>query len=320
MAPAVVDDYIEGRFMLRLDEAPFPKDDETLVSGTPTCAACPKRTGNQRQLFSDVKSADVCVDAECWGAKRQAALGRIRQKAAAEDTTVIDGKQAKELLPYEGFRPKGYVFLDDHCPQDPKRRSYRALLGKHNTDRPVLIETSDHKGNVQAYVEALPAEKAAALLRARGVGVTAKTVTSDPAAVAQRSAERKAREETAYRRRLHEEIRKHARKLSLQDLPRLAAAFYAETSGDTHERLARLAGRKEPLSRPAVAKLPPAEALALMLDLTLAPQTRVGVNYSPDASDLEAFARKFRIDTAALRKELAAPAPKKAGGKGRRAA
>jgi len=57
-----------------------------------------------------------------------------------------------------------------------------------------------------------------------------------------------------------------------------------------------------------------------MLDLALAPQTRVGVNYSPDASDPEAFARKFRIDTAALRKELATPTPKKAGGMGRRAA
>ncbi len=180
--------------MLRLDEAPFPKDDETLVPGAPTCAACPKRTRNQRQLWPDAKSADVCVDAECCGAKP--ALERIRKKAAAQATTVIDGKQAKDLLPYEGRRPKGYVLLDNRCPRDPKRRSYRALFGKHNADRPVLIETSDHKGDVQAYVEALRAEKAAALLRARGVGVTAKTVTSDPAAVVQRSAERKTRERT----------------------------------------------------------------------------------------------------------------------------
>ena len=79
-------------------------------------------------------------------------------------------------------------------------------------------------------------------------------------------------------------------------------------------------GGRSPLSRTAVATIPPAEALGLMLDLALAPQTRVGVNYSPYASDPEAFARKFRIDTAALRKELATPTPKKAGGMGRRAA
>jgi upstream activation factor subunit UAF30 len=36
----------------------------------PACGECPKRTGNQPELFADVKSADVCTDPVCFKAKR----------------------------------------------------------------------------------------------------------------------------------------------------------------------------------------------------------------------------------------------------------
>jgi len=58
--------------MLRLKQAPFDQNDAQLLPKAGSCAACPKRTGNQRDLFGDVKDADVCTDPKCFDEKRQA--------------------------------------------------------------------------------------------------------------------------------------------------------------------------------------------------------------------------------------------------------
>jgi len=74
--------FVQRYFMLRLDRAPFDPKDLKLVPAAGACAACPKRTGNQPELFGDVKSADVCTDPDCFGKKREAAW---RAWAAAEE-------------------------------------------------------------------------------------------------------------------------------------------------------------------------------------------------------------------------------------------
>ena len=55
--------WIEANILLDLTKAPFSKSDETLVPEAGSCANCPKRTGFNKLLFSDVgKDSDCCTD------------------------------------------------------------------------------------------------------------------------------------------------------------------------------------------------------------------------------------------------------------------
>jgi ParB family chromosome partitioning protein len=60
--------WIESNILLELDAAPFDKQAETLVTGAGSCANCPKRTGFNKLLFSDVRK-DSCTDPQCFRAK-----------------------------------------------------------------------------------------------------------------------------------------------------------------------------------------------------------------------------------------------------------
>jgi ParB/RepB/Spo0J family partition protein len=93
--------YITEEFMLRLATAPFKVDDATLVAKAGPCTTCPKRTGNQRELFADVvedKSsggADVCTDSTCFKAKLDVHWSRIAAVAKEKGRQVLEGKAAE---------------------------------------------------------------------------------------------------------------------------------------------------------------------------------------------------------------------------------
>lgn len=57
--------WIESNILLELDAAPFDKQDETLVNGAGACANCPKRSGFNKLLFSDVHK-DSCMLRGIW--------------------------------------------------------------------------------------------------------------------------------------------------------------------------------------------------------------------------------------------------------------
>jgi len=60
--------WIESNILLELASAPFSKQDETLVPEAGACTNCPKRTGFNTLLFSDVRK-DSCTDPICFRAK-----------------------------------------------------------------------------------------------------------------------------------------------------------------------------------------------------------------------------------------------------------
>lgn len=65
-------EHIQNRYMLSLDDAPFPVFSIKLIPAAGSCEACSKRTGNQPDLFQDVKSKNVCTDPDCFESKRKA--------------------------------------------------------------------------------------------------------------------------------------------------------------------------------------------------------------------------------------------------------
>lgn len=132
-------DFIEREYMLQLKEAPFPTGNAELLPKAGACGNCPKRTGNQVELFADVKSPDVCTDPACFKLKREAWSKLQIVQARETGRKVIAGAQAKEIAPYgdQSFA-QGYTRLDAKCWDDPKHRTYKQILGK--AAEPVLVQ------------------------------------------------------------------------------------------------------------------------------------------------------------------------------------
>jgi ParB family chromosome partitioning protein len=63
--------WIEQNVYLSLKSVPFSKEDERLLPEAGSCAQCPKRTGFNTLLFSEVKD-DSCSDAACFNRKLDA--------------------------------------------------------------------------------------------------------------------------------------------------------------------------------------------------------------------------------------------------------
>lgn len=145
-------DFIARNYRLALKQAPFDPADATLVPSAGPCGACPKRTGNQPELFGDVKSPDVCTDPKCFGAKREAHVERARAAAKAAGQRVLTGKAAKEAFPWEHMdRPtNGYVQAADPCDIDPKGRSYAKIIGDA-LPTPILVERPKDGALVEVY-------------------------------------------------------------------------------------------------------------------------------------------------------------------------
>ncbi len=77
--------WIEQNVMLILKDAPFNKRDAQLVSAAGSCADCPKRTGHNKLLFSDLGKQDACTDPACYQAKVSA---HVAQAIAAKPQLV----------------------------------------------------------------------------------------------------------------------------------------------------------------------------------------------------------------------------------------
>ena len=67
--------WIEQNVYLNLKSVPFSKEDETLLPEAGSCVKCPKRTGFNTLLFSEVKD-DSCSDAGCFNRKLDAHIAQ----------------------------------------------------------------------------------------------------------------------------------------------------------------------------------------------------------------------------------------------------
>lgn len=174
---------VQEEYMLRLDKAKFPISDIELVPAAGACGACPKRTGQQPELFADVKSADVCTDPTCYKAKEAAHNGRVIEAARAKGQTVIAAEESKELLhengSYSDAKFKGYRRLDrvDDSPTDQPLRKILEKVMKAEGVTPIMIENPRKAGELEAC---LPNETVSRLLKlAEGQAQAAKAVSKE---------------------------------------------------------------------------------------------------------------------------------------------
>jgi ParB/RepB/Spo0J family partition protein len=114
--PAPFRDVVRALFNelhLVLTEAPFDREDPGLVITAGPCTTCPKRTGNNPDLFGEADTqmaGESCTDASCWAEKKTAHVQRAISNAQARGLSVMDEAEAAKLLPspYSGRYIQGY--------------------------------------------------------------------------------------------------------------------------------------------------------------------------------------------------------------------
>jgi ParB/RepB/Spo0J family partition protein len=145
---------LEETFLLRLDHAPFDVESTTLVVAAGACTACPKRTGQQRELFPDVKRADLCIDPVCYRAKVDA-LWQIRKKeATAGGQAVLEGRAARKAIDeYNG----PFMKLDAEQYIAGKYQTLRPLFGENLP--PVTLARDEKTGAIVELVKRADAAK-----------------------------------------------------------------------------------------------------------------------------------------------------------------
>ncbi len=89
--------HIQDRYMLDLEQANFSLTDARLLASAGACSKCPKRTGNQAEVFEGI-SANVCTDPDCFGEKKAAQHAITIVAANKKGIPVLEGQEASKLI------------------------------------------------------------------------------------------------------------------------------------------------------------------------------------------------------------------------------
>lgn len=273
-------ELVQSDYMLELDAAPFPTDEDNLVKGCTSCKACPKRTGNDRDLFSDVKSPDVCTDPPCYKAKADAHAKRKAQEASKDGRTVIAGDDALKIKPhsYQTELQGGMVDLDKKVDVDGKAVPVRKLLDPEDLKgAAVLMDPHKQGKTIDVIATASIKEK----LEAKGVKLS--TLSSRLKGADEKAEQRKEQarkeDENEFRTRLLNGIRTeyttHLVEGKVPDQPELALiteAMWKAASFPRQQFVAKLwMGNSDIWEfEKTFAKRPEHELYRIQLDLTIA--------------------------------------------------
>jgi ParB/RepB/Spo0J family partition protein len=312
--------HIQDRYMTRLKDAPFDAKATDLVPGAGPCSACPKLTGNQPELFGDIKSADVCTDPVCYAAKRAAWGERLQAEAKAQGRTVLTGKEAKRIAPYgvNSNLQGGYVSLDQRCYEDSKGRTYRQLLGKEFKSDTLI--TDPESGRV---IDVIKLSEHGEALKMKGVRAEVPSRGNDT----ERARQQAAKAETVFRERVFAAVRtKTPGSIAAADLRLVAQALWQMAGNDSRVRLAKLwdwVGKgnvAEEVHRceTKIEKLSENELRRFVLDSALIGEVRSNTYDNRKPAKLLEAAKRLKINTDEVRKALKAEqaAKKQSRGKG----
>lgn len=150
--------HIRDNYMLRLDQASFDITDAQLVAKAGACTACPHRTGNQRELFAEVKSADLCTNPPCFESKKNADWDKRVQAATREGVRVLNAKETAHVFTSYDKTTVGHesAYIDPNRPLpyalNPRgsNKTWKQLLGKEQAAK-VLVR--DGAGNARVLLD-----------------------------------------------------------------------------------------------------------------------------------------------------------------------
>jgi len=130
--------HIRDNYLVDLRFAPFDVKQKGLACIAPTCGECPKRSGNAKDDFPDLKSADLCTSPADFRKKLDLF---VKQRAAELGAQVISADKAEKIFGWDGEPGYNSGFVKAHSkhPDDEKDRSYKQLLGKEELSKRLLV-------------------------------------------------------------------------------------------------------------------------------------------------------------------------------------
>ncbi len=139
--------HLTETYMLALASAPFDVNDAQLVPAAGSCAACPRRTGNQVDLFGDVLAddgADVCTYPTCYEMKRTA---HVEALCAHVDLPRLSLEEIDKVFPPGGTGRVAYnaKWVDADQPDGSGRtgkKTLRKALGDEAPAEHVAVDTN----------------------------------------------------------------------------------------------------------------------------------------------------------------------------------
>ena len=308
--------HIQTEYMLRLSNAGFKTEDATLLPSAGACGPCPKRTGNQPELFDDVKGADVCTDPVCFRLKIAAHAERAIAEAKASGQKVLTGTDARKVARYgtDNHQLEGYVRLDARDYEH--KGTFRQTLGK--TYVSTLLQDPE-TGKMIEVASSGDVDKAHGDRRR-----SSDDASSNRLATQQRAAEKKHRAEIAYRVALFKAVREASGKrksLTRRELELVAVRLLERLEHDSKKRLFAAVDWEPKKQKYTTDFDPPTplgkmtdEALAQFIrDCSLASELQVW-QHSGDSKPeaLEAAAAALDVDAKRIRRELIAAEQAKA--------
>lgn len=308
MSVRAASEHIQRRYTLKLSAAPFKTGDADLLPAAGSCTTCPKRTGNQPEVFKDI-NANVCTDPDCFGKKMEA--HKIILFSAAEEAgqKVIAGADAKKVMPhqYSSELNNGWIRFDATCYEDPKHRTYKQLLGKQI--KPTLLEDPHHEHGV---IEMVSRTELTPLLKAKGI--EPRRATSDYNAQ-QREAEKKAKLERAVRQEVFNAVREKApATLVGADLAMVTARFFQGLWHENRKRVMKVWNWEQDMFRGEnsfekhLADMKESDVVRLLMDIALAGELQVCSYSNSQPTTLLAAAKRRDVDAAAIRRKVQADA------------
>lgn len=231
--------HIQSRYMLDLTQATFQMSDAKLLTTAGSCVKCPKRTGNQPEVFADV-SADICTDPDCFAEKKGAVIARVVVDANKKGIPVLDDAEQGEAFVNSGEYSKGNDYVSDvgGAPRDsshyytpvervldPKDMPAVKALIKDNGRLVAVYEKSDLKLALQAagVYESVEQREARLAEQAKSPEAIKRAELSTSYEAEQAALREEAKRETDYRVGLYKKLRSHgeAKGFSVESLREL---------------------------------------------------------------------------------------------------
>lgn len=302
---------IQRHYMVELKNLPFKLEDATLTKAG-SCTACPKRTGNNKDLFADVKNPNTCTDPKCLEDKVRAHGDRERKEFEAKGGKVITGGAAKEIFATGYDRDRvggGFTSLDTTVFDDPKNRKAGQIVDKEAIE---LVQHPD-TGIVHQVVRTSAVTEA---LNAKGIKTQAQKLAQSRI---KREKTRIAKDgptddrvDELYEERLFAAVHaKNLGPLSTDDLRRIAAFILCrmdilvDVVAKAWNLKTGYLDQKDALR--IAEKYSPAQLGQLLREVIVNDSLDVG-----NLKELEALAKRLKIDPKKLRKDLVAELKTKA--------
>lgn len=344
-------DLLRDEYMTELSDKIFPIKDATLLPKAGACTDCTKRTGNQPDIFDDVKSADVCTDTVCFAMKRTAQILAIQQKYEDEGCAVITGKDAKKIIQNPSWgshaslkEESGYVDLSKPIPNDPNGRTWEQALGKQTLSgkpkdgKPAVQKTMIENTHTKELIPTVKMEDAIKALREMGIEVKLTgSASRQPSGPSKEDIKIDAemKQANAFRRRLFDTL--HARIETDMALPtphvsdglyRILAEYHFSQmidfgDDDAAEHIAKSCMPNLPEEvdlmtafQEHIPQMTTQQHFLLLMDMLMADEIKAGRhNRDKQPAMMSEIAKEIGIDTAKIEAEVAKelkPIPKKA--------